>query len=751
MLRAVALLLILLDPSLQNRHERAHVEADGSVNNMPYALWHAAAADGNEATVQSLMIQHRAIIDYRNSGGQTALLLATLAGRLHIVRALLEAGAAVDLADSSGCTPLHAAAFTGHVAILEALLAAGAEVGLSDQDGDTPLHAAADMAQDAIIRLLLEYGALADVENDDGCTPLLQATVVGHVKAVRALLDGGATVDASTKAGCTFRQAAYAGVGGETALHAAASTGQEAVMVALLDARATLSVQDADGHTALHAAASSGHVGCIHALLRAGAPLEPRNADGGTPLLAAAARGHVAAVRSLLEGGAPVGGSNAEGRSALHVAAMLGHAPLVSALLSAGADAGGRSTLLRATPLESALYSAAQGHGDSALRVVGALLGSATNDSSSRASSAASAAAFATASAAHPWTGQTPLHAAVYLRHQALIDLLLSRGAAHDERSRLQAVHRQWQDARAVAGAVAARSLADLSVQLDTVQEKKDEEDAAAAATAAAAAKLAGQGEARAQPEAEPWVGRAIRLWREQGVVVFPSLLDEAAVQTLRDAALATLRNASVTDRSTVIRASRAGAVRTRQLKALPISVYRDVLDSLSSALAPFLSRGLQSDRLLVLESGALRTLPGAASQTWHRDNVLADARLAAVQISLGDTEAAEHGALRVRPASHNAEFVRMDEAGVAIAPLRRGTVVLYSPNLVHRGGGYTDVVAHQAHEVAVGRLVVTLTLLGVDALLPFEHPITVSPEDAGRWWVEGGRVRDRGAAVVVQ
>ena len=94
-------------------------------------------------------------------------------------------------------------------------------MGLSDQDGDTRSTLLLTWLRTQLsVCCSTEH---QDVENDDGRTPLLQATVVGHIKAVRALLDGGATVDASTKAGCTLSGRRRPG---ETALHAAASTGQ---------------------------------------------------------------------------------------------------------------------------------------------------------------------------------------------------------------------------------------------------------------------------------------------------------------------------------------------------------------------------------------------------------------------------------------------------------------------------------------------------------------------------------------------
>ena len=361
-----------------------------------------------------------------------------------------------------------------------------------------------------------------------------------------------------------------------------------------------------------------------------GCAAEPRNADGGTPLLAAAAwpRGRCTlatgrwCTRRWLERRGP------------QRAARGGHAR--ARALSECAPLGG---CRRRWPVGCCARRPSRAHSTRLLRdtaialcgSVGALLGSATNDSSCGASSAASAAASATASAAHPWTGQTPLHAAVYLRHQALIDLLLSHGAAHDERSRLQAVHRQWQDARAVAGAVAARSLADLSVQLDTVQEKKDEEDAAAAATAAAAAKLAGQGEARAQPEAETVGWPRVGCGGSRASSSSRRCLT-AAVQTLRGAALATLRSVVTgLDRDPCEPGGRSPRASSRRcLSACTATCWTRYRQLSPLPLARPAERSPAGAR-------ERRTASARRCRTWHRRRA-GRRTLAAVQISLGDT-----------------------------------------------------------------------------------------------------------------
>ena len=98
------------------------------------------------------------------------------------------------------------------------------------------------------------------------------------------------------------------------------------------------------------------------------------------------------------------------------------------------------------------------------------------------------------------------------------------------------------------------------------------------------------------------------------------------------------------------------------------------------------------------------------------------DSRLASVQIALAPTQA-EQGALEVLPASHThderpAAAGAPDPQGVSIA-VPAGTVVFYSPNLVHRG---------RANWLSEERLAVTINVMGaltkgVDSLPPYANP----------------------------
>ena len=82
--------------------------------------------------------------------GRSPLHAAVEAGRLEIVRLLLEHNAPLDPMDKDQRTPLVVAAMLGHDEIVTILLSAGA------RDSTPALHAAAKGAFHEVVRLLLE-------------------------------------------------------------------------------------------------------------------------------------------------------------------------------------------------------------------------------------------------------------------------------------------------------------------------------------------------------------------------------------------------------------------------------------------------------------------------------------------------------------------------------------------------------------------------------------------------------------------
>lgn len=119
-----------------------------------------------------------------------------------------------------------------------------------------------------------------------------------------------------------------------TLLTSAAYAGRSDLIVALVDAGATLDTPSPEGMTALHEAASRGQLAAVQKLLDLGANIEAEEPGGCTPLMLASAWGHRDVVRLLLEWGSDVKHRNRAGFTALMLAEYKDEAD-VAAMLSA--------------------------------------------------------------------------------------------------------------------------------------------------------------------------------------------------------------------------------------------------------------------------------------------------------------------------------------------------------------------------------------------------------------------------------
>mmetsp|Transcript_31399 Transcript_31399/g.52991 ORF Transcript_31399/g.52991 Transcript_31399/m.52991 type:complete len:798 (-) Transcript_31399:1310-3703(-) len=100
------------------------------------------------------------------------LFLASWAGDLKTVEALVGGGASVDGRNSHGNTPLHEAVENGHAQCAELLISKGASVQAKDVKGNTSLHLACASLQVACVDTLLQRGSAVNDRNNIGETPL---------------------------------------------------------------------------------------------------------------------------------------------------------------------------------------------------------------------------------------------------------------------------------------------------------------------------------------------------------------------------------------------------------------------------------------------------------------------------------------------------------------------------------------------------------------------------------------------------
>jgi ankyrin repeat protein len=221
------------------------------------------------AAVRTLLQQH-VDVNLTEGDGTTALHWAAHLNDLEAVKLLLEAGANVEAANRYGVKPLSLACEVGNAAIVGQLLEAGADAN-AIAGGDTALMTAARSGNVAVIQRLLDYGADVNArENWRGQTALMWAAIENNVGAVKPLVDAGAELGQRSQ-------------GGFTALLFAVRAGRVEAVRELVESGANVNDTMPDGTSALVLAIINAHYELAGELVDRGADVNAE-AQGWTPL-----------------------------------------------------------------------------------------------------------------------------------------------------------------------------------------------------------------------------------------------------------------------------------------------------------------------------------------------------------------------------------------------------------------------------------------------------------------------------------
>lgn len=257
--------------------EGATMFAAGGFTPLLFAARHGAI------DVASILLEAAADLRTVAADGNTALVLSAMSGHGDMAKALLEWGADPNAA-AAGYTALHAAVLQSDVELLSALLRHGADPSIPltrgtpvprwtyqlvltlKEKGATPFALAAKYLEPEMMRLLIAAAANPHVPFADGTTPLMAAVGLGlsHAVTRRSQLvapelvavewaDGERvfeTVSVIADVGGASAEAInQAGRRGNTALHAAASNGFEAVVDLLVGNGGSLDAENDAGDT----------------------------------------------------------------------------------------------------------------------------------------------------------------------------------------------------------------------------------------------------------------------------------------------------------------------------------------------------------------------------------------------------------------------------------------------------------------------------------------------------------------------
>uniref|UniRef100_A0A0G4HXG7 Uncharacterized protein n=1 Tax=Chromera velia CCMP2878 TaxID=1169474 RepID=A0A0G4HXG7_9ALVE len=161
-------------------------------------------------------------------------------------------------------------------------------------DVNLRLLASAGM-REVIGRLIRESKTVnVDVRDEErGETALMFASFHGHTDIVRLLVDAKASLDMQDK-------------NGKTALILASENGHTDIMRLLVDAKANVDIQDEEGISVLMLASFYGHTDIVRLLVDAKANVDMQDSYGQTGLILASENGHTDIVRLLVDAKANV-------------------------------------------------------------------------------------------------------------------------------------------------------------------------------------------------------------------------------------------------------------------------------------------------------------------------------------------------------------------------------------------------------------------------------------------------------------
>uniref|UniRef100_W6NCU1 Ankyrin domain containing protein n=1 Tax=Haemonchus contortus TaxID=6289 RepID=W6NCU1_HAECO len=321
------------------------------------ALHIAASLSGPESRECAMMLlKSGGQPDVAQEDGETCLHLAARNGNKEIMRLLLNENANLQLMSNSGETPLHVAAKCCNYEAAQMIVTHMAQtlspeeirkyVNKRTNDGFTAVHYAAEITSEQLhfpgedaklMNLLIDYGGQVDLQSlSSNETAMHMAARSGNQAVLLAMVN---KIGAGTVQIVQNKQSKN----GWSPLLEACSRGHTGVAQILLQHHARIDVFDDNGRTALHLAALNGHLQIVHLLLQHKAFVNSKSKTGEAPLHLAAQNGHVRVVNVLVQDhGASLEAITLDNQTALHFSAKYGQLVVSQTLLALGANPNAR-------------------------------------------------------------------------------------------------------------------------------------------------------------------------------------------------------------------------------------------------------------------------------------------------------------------------------------------------------------------------------------------------------------------------
>ncbi|KAM4633768.1 ankyrin repeat and EF-hand domain-containing protein 1 [Polymixia lowei] len=172
-----------LQVALENRADVNNVSLDGT----PIFLLMCEKAEECAHMCLSLLDRGADPNAANQSTGITALMEATKAGSLQLVRAILQREGKPNTLDMKRLGAVHYAAMGGFLEVIQVLCAYSADTGVVNSEGNTPLHYAAATGHANCCRFLSQRGCNPKLKNLEGLLPRQIAKESGHKAAAKEL------------------------------------------------------------------------------------------------------------------------------------------------------------------------------------------------------------------------------------------------------------------------------------------------------------------------------------------------------------------------------------------------------------------------------------------------------------------------------------------------------------------------------------------------------------------------------------
>jgi ankyrin repeat protein len=286
------------------------------------------------------------IVNFQNSKGQTALVIATLAAAEAVVETLIGFdGIDLDIVDKGGYTALHHGLNAGHEDISSALINGGADLEITNRAGDTALFSALKRNYDTIIDQILEKGGTVDVKDKKGTTILHYCLANDKIDLATSKIIPAASSDSLNETNDE----------GKTGAAIAVVSDNLELLEAMLAKDVDLTIADADGSAPLHFAIAQNNAEILEKLISSGADV---NQDGpkdeSTVFMALKSDAAEELLNVLLEGGASLAVHGAGGATPLTYCLDNDLVDLALALIPKAGEAVNFAAKSKKTPLRVA-------------------------------------------------------------------------------------------------------------------------------------------------------------------------------------------------------------------------------------------------------------------------------------------------------------------------------------------------------------------------------------------------------------